>query len=171
MPSSDRKHVLRRYEFHHWATDRVFDALSSVTAEQLDQEWGGSFGTGRALLRHVVGVEWLWYERWNVRSPKALPDYPTSWSGRDFKAAWDKVKADQEHFLQGVTATLLAAELSYVNMKGVSARYRFAEVFEHCVNHGTYHRGQITHLLRDLGLSAPSTDYLLFVEERRESSK
>jgi uncharacterized damage-inducible protein DinB len=59
--------------------------------------------------------------------------------------------------------------MSYVNMKGVPCMYRFAEVFEHCVNHGTYHRGQLTHLLRDLGMAAPSTDYLLFVEERRKT--
>jgi uncharacterized damage-inducible protein DinB len=35
------------------------------------------------------------------------------------------------------------------------------------VNHGTYHRGQLTHLLRDFGLTAPSTDYLIFAAERR----
>lgn len=167
--ATDRDHALRRYEFHHWATDRVLDALASVTALELDRKWGGSFGTGRGLLRHVVGVERLWCDRLNGTSPKSLPDYPASASGRDFRAEWDKIKADQRSFLQALTPARLAADLSYVNMKGEPWTYPLAEVLEHCVNHGTYHRGQLTHLLRDLGFSAPSTDYLIFVDERRKS--
>ena len=31
----------------------------------------------------------------------------------------------------------------------------------HLVNHGTYHRGQVTTLLRQLGAEAPGLDFLL----------
>ena len=32
------------------------------------------------------------------------------------------------------------------------------QVFRHIVNHGTYHRGQIANMLRQLGVKPPSTD-------------
>jgi uncharacterized damage-inducible protein DinB len=164
----DRDQILRQFDFHHWATDRVLDAFAAVSAEQLDKPWGGSFGSGRALLKHVVGVERLWLDRWLGSSPKTLPDFPATLSGAGFRDEWRKTKAEQQRFLDEITSAQLASDLTYVNMKGVKATYVFGEILRHNVNHGTYHRGQMVHLLRDLGLSAPSTDYLLFVEERRK---
>ncbi len=163
-----RDHIVRSYEYHHWASDRVLEALAAASAEQLDMPWGGSFGTGRALLRHVVGVERLWLDRWNGTSLKALPDFPASFSGRDFLAAWTAIKAEQQDYISELSSEQLTGELTYINLKGERWTYPLAEVLFHVVNHGTYHRGQLTHLLRDLGLAALSSDYLVFVEERRK---
>lgn len=163
----ERDDVLRLFDYHHWAADRLFDAMEAISAEQLDRPWGGSFGTGRALLRHVVGAERVWVERWNGFSLKAIPDLPKNYSGRDFRAEWEKVKRDQRRFLDELSRDQLFTDLSYVNLKGEKWTYPFADILQHVVNHGTYHRGQLVHLLRDLGLPAPSTDYLLFVEARR----
>lgn len=168
MTTVDRDHILRLYAYHHWATDRVLDALVPTTANQLERKWGGSFGSGRALLMHVVGVERLWCDRWRGYSAKALPDYPPSYSGKEFRGEWEKVKRDQQRFLDALTDKQLGDDLSYVNIKGEPWTYPFADVLVHVVNHGTYHRGQLTHLLRDLGQIAPSTDYLIFADEQRK---
>ena len=167
MPTVDREFVKQLYAFHHWATDRVLDALADASAAQLDKKWGGSFGTGRALLRHVIGVERLWCDRWNGHFAKALPDYPAQHAGRDFGAEWEKIKPDQHRFVSAVTNDRLAADFSYMNVKGEPWTYTLSEILVHVANHGTYHRGQLTHLLRDLGMSAPSTDYLDFVVAQR----
>ena len=162
--------VQRLFAFHHWATDRAFDALSVVTAEQLDRAWGGSFGTGRALLQHVVGVEQLWCERWNGRSPREIPDFAGTGTGRDFGARWEQIKSNQRRVIDTLTEERLAAPLAYVNLKGIAWTYPMHEIMQHCVNHGTYHRGQITHLLRDLGIPAPQTDWLVFIDQETKSN-
>jgi uncharacterized damage-inducible protein DinB len=164
----ERDHFLKLFDYHHWAADRLFDAIAGVSADQLDRQWGGSFGTGRALLQHVVGADRLWVERWNGISLKEIPKFSPKHSGRDFRAEWDTVKADQRRFLDELTRDLLTNELTYVNLKGERWTYPFAEILQHVVNHGTYHRGQITHLLRDLGVAPPPTDYLVFVADRRK---
>jgi uncharacterized damage-inducible protein DinB len=168
MPNIDLEHVQRLCAFHHWATDKVLDPLAVATAEQLDRPWGGSFGTGRRLLHHVVGAERLWVDRWNGQSARKLPEYPASFVGRDFRAEWEKIKIEARRFVEKLTAKQLAGDLTYVNMKGEPWTYPLADILVHCVNHGTYHRGQLTQLLRDLGMSAPSTDYLVFVDEGRK---
>ena len=56
-----------------------------------------------------------------------------------------------------------------MNIKGERWTYRLAEILAHVVNHGTYHRGQLAHLLRDSGMAAPSTDYLIFVQDRQKA--
>ena len=164
----DRDHIVRQVAFHHWATDLTLGALSSASTEQLDRKWGGSFGSGRALLRHVIGVERLWCDRWSGHSAKALPDYPPGYAGRDFRSEWEKTKSDQQRFVTALTPKQLAGDLTYVNLKGETWTYPLSDVLVHCVNHGTYHRGQLTHLLRDLDLTAPGTDYLIFLDQQRK---
>ena len=168
MPPIDRKHIRRLYAFHHWATDLVLEALVPASVVQLDSEWGGSFGTGRGLLRHVIGVERVWCDRWSGHSANSLPEYPRTHAGREFKGEWDKIRKDQKHFIDALTPAKLAGDLTYVNVKGETLTYPFSDILFHCANHGTYHRGQITQLLRDLGLPAPSTDFLDFLDRQRK---
>src|SRR5258705_3214141 len=103
MTNVNKDHIERLFAFHHWATDRVCDALSPVTPEQLDTKWGGSFGSGRALLRHIVGVERLWLDRWKSHSAKSLPEFPVSHGGKEFRAEWDAIKQEQQQFLAALT--------------------------------------------------------------------
>jgi uncharacterized damage-inducible protein DinB len=168
MPKLDREHVLQLFEYHHWAADRVYESLAAVTAEQLDKPWGGSFSTGRALLRHVIGVERLWTDRWNGSATKGLPEYPASHGGTDFRDEWERIKPDQQRYLGGLSKNKLDGDLVYSNTKGERWSYPLSHVLIHVVNHGTYHRGQLTHFLRDQGMSAPSTDFLYFGDAGRQ---
>ncbi len=168
MTTIDRDHFARLWTFHQWATDQAFDALAPVLAAELDRQWGGSFGTGRALLRHVVGIERLWCDRLNGQSPKALPEYPTDYGGHEFRDAWQQIRSDQRHVIDALTPRQLASDLTYVNIKGETWTYPLADVLFQCVNHGTYHRGQITQLLRDLGRNAPPTDFTIFLQAEKK---
>ena len=156
-------HVKKLFDYHHWAADKLFDALGDVTAAELDKPWGGSFKTARALLRHIVGAEQLWLERFGGNSPKAMPEMPATWSGGDYLAEWRKVKAREQAFVKGLTQQMLDGSLSYTNMKGENHTFPLADILTHVVNHGTYHRGQLTHLLRDLGRPGVSTDYVAWL--------
>lgn len=42
---------------------------------------------------------------------------------------------------------------------------RFAELIQHVVNHGTYHRGNISSMLRQLGHRGIPTDYVYYLYE------
>jgi uncharacterized damage-inducible protein DinB len=44
-------------------------------------------------------------------------------------------------------------------------------MLQHVVNHGTYHRGQIATMLRQLGNKSQSTDLILFYRERAAQAK
>ena len=163
MSNTDPKHIQRMMDYHHWASDRTHEALSDVTAAELDKPWGGSFGTARALLRHVVGVEALWLERWLGGSPTALAEYPPTAAAKDFRAEWEKTKARQADFARRLTTEKLAAKVNYKNFKGEDISLVLGDTMAHVVNHGTYHRGQLTHLLRDLGRKPADTDFFVYL--------
>jgi uncharacterized damage-inducible protein DinB len=42
----------------------------------------------------------------------------------------------------------------------------FWQMFQHVINHGTYHRGQVTMMLRHLGAKPAGTDLILFHWDR-----
>ena len=59
-------------------------------------------------------------------------------------------------------------EIDYVLMNGTPGRSSFQQMVQHVVNHGSYHRGQVTTLLRQLGAAPPaSTDFITFFRERQ----
>jgi len=41
-------------------------------------------------------------------------------------------------------------------------------MFQHVINHGTYHRGQVTMMLRQLGARPTSTDLIQFYWMREQ---
>jgi uncharacterized damage-inducible protein DinB len=169
MSNTDPKHLQQMFAYHHWASDRIHDALADVTGAELEKPWSGNFGTGRALLRHVVGVEWLWVERFGGVSPAAIPEPPAGADARWFRAEWEKSRPRQAELVRGVSAARLAAGLTFKNLKGEEMTHPLGELMTHVVNHGTYHRGQLSHLLRDLGRKAPGTDYLVWLGERKKA--
>ncbi|MFD0085159.1 DinB family protein, partial [Priestia megaterium] len=46
---------------------------------------------------------------------------------------------------------------------------RFSDILQHVVNHGTYHRGNVTAMLRQQGYSGVPTDYMFYLLARQES--
>lgn len=49
------------------------------------------------------------------------------------------------------------------NPAGGQMKTSAAELIPHVVNHGTYHRGNITAMLRQMGYASTSTDYGLYL--------
>lgn len=151
--------------YHHWATSRLLRAFSALPADALDQPVGGSFGTARELLRHILGAEEVWIQRLHGHSPAAFPDLATCDAVSDFCAVWDAVQAEQHAFISHPGMEQRAAIIRYRNFRGEAWAYPLDAVLLHLVNHGTYHRGQLAHVLRQLGQTPPSTDYLVFVDQ------
>jgi uncharacterized damage-inducible protein DinB len=151
--------------YHHWATSRLFSALSALPADALDQPVGGSFGTARGLLRHILGAEEVWMQRLHGHSPRAFPAVTSCVAVSDFQAAWGAVRTAQHTFISGLGSEQLEAPIGYINFRGESWAYPLDAVLLHLVNHGTYHRGQLAHVIRQLGQTPPATDYLVFADE------
>lgn len=152
--------------FHYWARDRVLDAASALTPGQYAQPMGNSFSSVRDTLNHVYLAEWIWHERWNGASPTAFPsiDLPDVESlRRNWEALESKVRADVANAGQAGLERVIAYSL----LSGKAGESPLWQVLTHVVNHATYHRGQVTTLLRQLGAApAESTDLIAYYRKR-----
>jgi uncharacterized damage-inducible protein DinB len=55
---------------------------------------------------------------------------------------------------------------TYRSMRGIMVSLPRWALLRHVVNHGTYHRGQIANMMRQVGAAPPSTDYFLWAMEQ-----
>jgi uncharacterized damage-inducible protein DinB len=147
------------YDYNWWARDRQLDACATLTPEQFVKPVGGSFPSVRDTLAHLVGVEWLYLERWQGRSPRSIPEpaeFPTVDS---LRARWSDVERAIRAVLTQVTDARLSETITYTNMKGEKKTLFLWKIFYHLLNHQSYHRGQVTNQLRLLGVAPPAVDY------------
>ena len=106
-------------------------------------------------------------ERWQGRFPTQLlnpADFPTVES---LETRWQTVNRDYETFMNSLTPERLDEDLAYLNRAGERYSYPLWQQMVHVVNHSTYHRGQVTTLLRQLGSEPAVTDFLVYYDERR----
>ena len=153
------------FDYNYWARDRQLEACAALTEEQFLRPMGSSFSSVRDTLAHLVAVEWVWLERWLGRSPTKIEGgeysaetFPTLGTVRE---RWQRVESNMRSYLSGLQDSALERPLSYTNFKGERWTYPLWQTLVHVVNHQTYHRGQITTLLRQLGASAPAIDFLV----------
>ena len=152
------------YVYNHWANQRVLASVTPLSAEQFTRGMGNSFGSVRDTVAHILGAEWIWLERWLGRSPRALlpaADFPTVASIRE---RWATVEQDRNRFIQTLTPAKLQKTVAYINTRGEPFSYLLWQQMAHVVNHSTYHRGQITTLLRQLGAEPQNTDFLSYYD-------
>ncbi len=160
----DLETIRELYDYNRWANARTLEAASQVAPEALVRELGGSFASLRGTLVHIYGAEWIWLERWRGTSPTALPlatDFPDV---QAIRARWKEVERGQRAFLDGLDSARLGQPLTYTNLKGESWTYALWRALAHVVNHSSYHRGQVTTLLRQLGAAPSATDLLLYYD-------
>ena len=162
----DLKSIQELYDYNKWANAQVFDVVARLNAEQFSRDLENSFRSVRETLVHTLSAEWIWLERWKGISPKSMLDAAEFTDLEAIKTRWDKVESERSDFIRSLTAQHLQAELSYVNTRGQTFAYLLWQMLVHVVNHSTYHRGQITTLVRQVGAKPVSTDFLDFYDTK-----
>ena len=154
------------YDYNSWANHRILDACKHLTAEQFTRNLGSSFPSIHTTLVHICEAEWLWLERWHGRSASGLhpaSDFP------DFESVqrrYVEVERNLIDYVASLPAEDLARIVHHKTTQGVPQAAPHWQMLQHLVNHGTYHRGQVATMLRQLGSKAISTDLIVFYRER-----
>jgi len=172
----DDIHLL--FEYDRWANHRVLQAASELSTEQFTRDLGGAFLSVRDTLVHMMAGEWVWLEYWKAPSPDSaflaslrtrrgslfstelFPDLAA------VRRRWSEVEQQVLDFVNGLTDECFTRVLPFR-----STQAKLAHLMQHVANHSTYHRGQISLMMRQLGAKPMATDFHEFLlDERRESS-
>ncbi len=154
------------YDFNAWANHRSMEAASALTPEQFTKPMGSSFSSVRDTLAHICGAEWIWLERFQGRSPSSLPDVSQFADVASLRAHWDELEGRLLKFVHGLKQEDLERVMEYKTLKFGVYKNPLWQSMQHVVNHGTYHRGQVTTMLRQHGAQPIPTDLMHFYRER-----
>jgi uncharacterized damage-inducible protein DinB len=154
------------YEYNAWANRRSLSAAAALTPEQFTKPMCSSFSSVRDTLAHIFGAEWLWLERFQGRSPSSLPDTTQYADVATLGGRWGEFEPRLLNFARGLTQSDLDRVMEYKTLKFGVYSNPLWQSMQHLVNHGSYHRGQVTTLLRQHGAPAILTDLMHFYRER-----
>jgi uncharacterized damage-inducible protein DinB len=163
-----RQDAVTLVDYHYWARDRMLEAVDGLTPEQYTKDLGSSFKSVRETVVHTYGAEWNWYERWIGHSPTALPDVTVFPDVATLRTAWRTQERNVRLLVDALASSNeLDRAFRYRTFDGQEMESLFSQMLQHVVNHATFHRGQVTTMLRQLGAPAPKPqDLIRFFRER-----
>ena len=149
-------------KYNHWANETLLNLIEKeVTKENLDQKIESSFPSIRKTFYHLWDAEYIWLRRLKGES---LDHWPSKDFAGLFTEAKDGIlKVDQEYFIyvNSLNEQDLQSIFAYKNVEGKTFSNPRWQSILHCMNHSTYHRGQVVTMLRQVGLkSIPATDFI-----------
>ena len=154
-------------DYHYWARDRALEGVEPLTPEQFTRDLGSSFRSIRDTLAHVYFAEWAWYSRWQGQSP-AAPLSPEMFPDvASIRNVWKDQEAKMRAFLESLGQEGVTRVFEYKMINGQPGASVFWQMLQHVVNHASYHRGQVTTMLRQIGAAPPrSMDLIAFYRSK-----
>jgi uncharacterized damage-inducible protein DinB len=150
-------------DYHYWARDRMLDALDALTPEQFTRDLGSSFKSIRDTAAHTYAAEWAWYMRWQGQSPKAMLPLDQFPDVAALRAAWTAHETNVRAFVESLGDEGAGRVIDYTLLNGSPGSTPIWQMVQHMVNHVSYHRGQVTTMLRQIGAApAKSMDMIAF---------
>ena len=151
--------LLELLAYSRWANEKVVQAISGLDTATYSKDVGSSFPSLRDTLVHIYGADRTWLGRIGGAAPaRANPnDYPNV---KALWKEWDEVLMAWPKVVQNLGD--VEAVIPYKAFDGTAYSSKLSDIVQHVVNHGTYHRGQITTMLRQLGEKVVSTDLIFY---------
>jgi uncharacterized damage-inducible protein DinB len=156
--------------FNRWADQCFFETLRQLPAEQYGRDLQSSHGGIHGTLMHIVGVEKGWLCRWQHQPSTASAALSEIHSLAELQAYWEGVCDEMSQFLATLDERKLQEALSTTTPTG-SYTTPYWQMIQHVVDHSSYHRGQIVTMLRQLGVTPPSTGLIRFYRDRGLSGR
>ncbi|NQX46084.1 DinB family protein [Paenibacillus tritici] len=164
------------YDYHVWANQRIFNHLEQLPEEVFHAEVTSVFPSVARTFGHLYRFERLYHSVLaEVPTEEIFPKIPV-WTAEAEGVSVDGMRrlfagtAEQFHDLMERTPDPDQA-MTIVHPSYGSLHTCFSDILRHVVNHGTYHRGNVTAMLRQQGYSGVPTDYLFYLVECQESGQ
>ena len=157
-------------DYHYWACGRLLDNLANITPEQFAQPMGSSFDSIRDTLAHMLKAESIWVSRLKGEKPEIGQTLELYSELSAIRSRWSQMERELRACVTSLGRKDIDKVLAYKDLRGNDQLDPVSQILLHVVNHGTYHRGQVTTMLRQMKVEPPpSTDLIVFHRERNRT--
>lgn len=153
--------LVRNYvDYDLWTNMKLINWLKTKPEELLEKKMPSSFSSIYLTLDHMRKVQDYWFsvisKRGGFKNEAALVSLDETMSRL----------VEQSAQIADYVSTLTGSQLQkiiLVESSWFTCEFSASEYIMQCVNHNTYHRGQIVSIGRQLGFTdAPMTDYNIY---------
>jgi uncharacterized damage-inducible protein DinB len=165
------KELLLDYaRYNLWVNERLADTFRKLDDGLLEKEIPSSFPSIRKTFLHIYDAQYLWLQRLQGISPTEFPSKHFTGSNQ---AVFDLFVSNSRDFVAFVAAQppqFFEQDIAFTLLSASGQFYHKAyEMIHHCMNHSTFHRGQLITMGRQVGLTAfPKLDFIFYVREKNE---
>lgn len=159
------KQNLEQYvAYNLWANQTIVAYVSRCSDTQFEQDNGSSFPSLRKTILHICDAEVLWMNRLEGVSLSQFPSANFNGSNAEMLSMLVAASTDFLTKVCALTAKTLETKLTYTTISYGQTSQTQYNMVHHCMNHSTFHRGQIITFLRQLGFTdLPHLDFMLYL--------
>jgi uncharacterized damage-inducible protein DinB len=154
----------RWFEYERDSHARVLAAMNAVPP---GRRGAPEFEKAASLLAHIMEARRLWLFRMGAaREGPSLDDLmPKHVELADLSARLDAVHDVWTRHLAKLDDAAIARHFEYRSFEGEPFRITVEDILTQLYGHSLYHRGQIALLLRSMGATPATTDFLFWTRE------
>ncbi|WP_439196899.1 DinB family protein [Bacillus amyloliquefaciens] len=160
-------HVKNMYQYHVWANKALLERIKELPSNVLYEEVHSSYPTIAQTFSHIWAVDVMWLQvlkgidmQEALEGSMAYAEKAHLYSADEFAASYEELASQFEEWMNSQTD--LEQKMILNNPWLGYRETAYSEILFHVANHGTYHRGSITTMLRQQGYASAMNDLVLY---------
>jgi uncharacterized damage-inducible protein DinB len=158
------KELLKQYAAYNiWASQKIIELILSLPEEKQLAEVPSSFNSLYKTVLHMWDAESIWWQRLKLHERIIRPSDNFNGSMKDVSNGLLNQSKQWEEWISNASDLSIEHVFQYQTFDGTQYKQPTWQMLQHVLNHGTYHRGQLINILRQLGVEKiPQTDFILW---------
>jgi uncharacterized damage-inducible protein DinB len=171
----DRRHFGYLARYNRSANEQLLGHLALLPTSELVKPRGSYYGSIQGILDHIFTGDMNWLRRFRELCPsdeplRSLTPPGCAWAVRAF-SQFDEYRRERtgvdaiiEDWIARTDSSHFGGILAYADSRGAPRRYYLRDALDHMFNHQTHHRGQVSHILDDMGVAHDFSNLILVAE-------
>jgi uncharacterized damage-inducible protein DinB len=162
------KELLKQFAAYNiWANQKLLDIILNLPEEKQKKELHSSFKSLFDTTLHMLDAESIWWQRMKLQERINRPSEDFKGTMKDIADSLLQQNRQWEDWVNNASDMALEHVFQYFNIKKESFKQPVYQMILHVFNHGTYHRGQLVNMLRQLEVEKiPATDFIVWSRKK-----
>ena len=160
-------HARYMYKYHRWANKVLLERIKGLPNNVLYKEANSSYPNIAQTFSHIYVVDVMWLQvlkgigmQEALEASMSLLEKTNLYSVDEFIKYFEELASQYEEWMNSQKD--LEQKINLNNPWSGARETAYSEILFHVANHGTYHRGNITTMLRQQGHASTMNDLALY---------
>lgn len=160
-------HAINMYKYHLWANKALLERIKELPSNVLYKEANSSYPNIAQTFSHIYVVDVMWLQvlkgigmQEALEASMSLLEKTNLYSVDEFIKYFEELASQYEEWMNSQKD--LEQKINLNNPWSGARETAYSEILFHVANHGTYHRGNITTMLRQQGHASTMNDLALY---------